>query len=128
MKAKEGCPAKIQLLYHADCTTVSYLVNGSSHKHSTDEVSVSKRRGLSNNVREAILEAYDNGFTDTKLVTKYLQIRGLEPPSASKIKVFLNKHRPNGYDNAPISMLQWPFAQITGKDEEAVMGEVTAKC
>ena len=40
MKAKDGCPSKIQLLYHAEETTVSYLINGAPHKHNTDTVFV----------------------------------------------------------------------------------------
>ena len=126
MKAKDGCPAKVQLLYHAEETTVSYMINGAPHKHNTDAVFV-RKRGIPSNIKDAILEAYDNGFTDTKLVSKYLEIRGLEPPTASKIKVFLNRHRQSTHDNAPISMLQWQFAPLV-EEGESVMGEVAAKC
>ena len=126
-KASEGCPAKVQLFYHAEESTVSYMINGVPHKHTSDAVMV-RKRGLPSNVKDAILEAYDNGFTDTKLVSKYLEIRGLEPPTASKIKLFLSKHRPESQKNeAPISMLQWQFAPLNN-DEESVMGEVAAKC
>ena len=126
-KSSEGCPAKVQLFYHAEESTDSYMINGVPHKHNTEAL-VLKKRGLSSNVKDAILEAYDNGFTDTKLVSKYLEIRGLEPPTASKIKIFLSKHRPDSQKNdAPISMLQWQFAPLNN-DEESVMGEVVAKC
>ncbi|XP_063681329.1 uncharacterized protein LOC134816423 [Bolinopsis microptera] len=126
-KASEGCPAKVQLFYHAEESTVSYMINGVPHKHTSDAVMV-RKRGLPSNVKDAILEAYDSGFTDTKLVSKYLEIRGLEPPTASKIKLFLSKHRPESQKNeAPISMLQWQFAPLNN-DEESVMGEVVAKC
>ena len=117
----------MQLFYHAEESTVSYMINGVPHKHTSDAVMV-RKRGLPSNVKDAILEAYDNGFTDTKLVSKYLEIRGLEPPTASKIKLFLSKHRPESQKNdAPISMLQWQFAPLNN-DEESVMGEVAAKC
>lgn len=122
----------MQLFYHAEESTVSYMINGAPHKHPSDTaVTVSvRKRGLPANVKTAILEAYDNGFTDTKLVSKYLEIRGLEPPTAAKIKVFLNRNRPDSYsnDSGPVSMLQWQFAPLSPQDEEAVMGEVTATC
>ena len=127
MKSSDGCPAKVQLFYHAEESTVSYMVNGMPHKHTSDTTVTIRKRGLLTSVKDAILEAYDYGFTDTKLVSKYLEIRGLEPPTVSKIKQFLNKHRPGSHSvEAPVSMLQWQFSP--SPEEESVMGEVVAKC
>ena len=126
MKISDGCPAKVHLFYHAEESTVSYMVNGMAHKHTSESVAV-RKRGLATNVKDAILEAYDYGFTDIKLLSKYLEIRGLEPPTLSKIMQFLSKHRPGSHSvEAPVSMLQWQFSP--SGEEESVMGEVVAKC
>ena len=67
LKAKEGCPAKVQLIYHSGEPIVSYLINGASHKHQSDYVC--RKRGLSPQIKDTILEAFDSGFTDTKQVS-----------------------------------------------------------
>jgi len=121
LKAKEGCPAKVQLIYHSGEPIVSYLINGASHKHQSDYVC--RKRGLSPQIKDTILEAFDSGFTDTKQVTKFLQLKGLDSPTVGKIRMFLNKHRPQGFENVPVSMLQW-----STEGEDDVMGELTAAC
>ena len=63
------------------------------------------RFSLPSELEVAILEAYDSGFTDTRLVSKYLEIRGLAVPSAAQIAGLLSRERCSR-GQSPVSMLQ----------------------
>ncbi|CAF2802135.1 unnamed protein product [Rotaria sp. Silwood2] len=99
-KRGSNCPAKIYLLFHASNFEVTLFQAIIQHDHRT----VSKQTGIPFEVKNVIIELFQNGYTTPKAILSELDKRKIIQPKASQISSFLVTLRRKFYGPAQISL------------------------
>ncbi|CAF1106844.1 unnamed protein product [Didymodactylos carnosus] len=99
-KRGSNCPAKIYLLFHASNFEVTLFQAIIQHDHTTE----SKQTGIPIEVKNVIIELFQNGYTTPKAILSELDKLKIIQPKASQISSFLVALREKLYGPAQISL------------------------
>ena len=99
-KRGSNCPAKIYLLFHASNFEVTLFQAIIQHDHTT----VSKHTGIPIEVKNVIIELFQNGYTTPKAILSELDKLKIIQPKASQISSVLVSLRKKLYGPAQISL------------------------
>jgi hypothetical protein len=99
-KRGSNCEAKIYLLFHASNFEVTLFQSNVVHDHTTG----SKQSGIPVEVKNVIMELFQNGYTTPKSILAELDKLKITQPKASQISSFLVFLRKKLYGPAQISL------------------------
>lgn len=96
---KLECPARISLLYHAECSRVTLFKTKDGHSYHQDA-----DRGLPYQSRALVEELFLDGIRRPNAIIAAFQSRGVKEPEKSKLNNFLAKLRIKHFGQLTISL------------------------